>query len=306
MNTQTENDGPVEIDDGRRTAIATASQILTAYRIPEYSSTLRIVPAPAERHWMDFTTHGWANRCLPLRIANQVGWHILNNCDFEAEWRGKEDLASVKITFKPGNSSQFVRSSFGFGILTWYLPYLFRTPPGYNLLVRGPSNYAKDGIAPLDGLVETDWAVAMFTVNWRFTRPFHKVKFECDEPICAIVPQRRGELESFEPEIRNLDGELRTEYNQWLQSRQHHVIEKEKHGYRGVHESHYTRGVTVTGHKAPEHQAKLALAPFLEREAPPVTLGASGALEASKIGSESVSAGSLRHWLKGLIGRRAG
>src|SRR3712207_8402233 len=33
------------------------------------------------------------------------------------------------------------RSHFGSGILTWNLPFLFRTPPGYNLHVRGPANW---------------------------------------------------------------------------------------------------------------------------------------------------------------------
>src|SRR5580692_2660973 len=155
---QAQNDNT--LDNGNvlsSTTLKSGGRVLTAFRIPDhYSSFLKIVPAPVDRHWMDFTTRGWANRCLPLRVANQAGWHILNNFDFEAEWGGKDELASVRISFKSGNSSQFVKSSFGFGILTWYLPYVFRTPPGYNLLVRGPANYFKDGIAPLDGLVETD------------------------------------------------------------------------------------------------------------------------------------------------------
>ncbi len=301
---QSQNERPLEMETKVSSTIpGNDSRVLTAFRIPEYSSFLKIVPAPADRHWIDFTTHGWANRCLPLRVANQAGWHILNNCDFEAEWTGKEDLASVKISFRPGNSSQFVKSCFGYGILTWYLPYLFRTPTGYNLLVRGPSNYAKDSIAALDGLVETDWAVATFTVNWRFTRPFHKVRFERDEPICAIVPQRRGELESFIPEIRNLDGELRSEFQRWLESRQHNVLEMETHGYQGQHEGHYTRGETVTGHKAPEHQTKMTLAAFVEREAPPIGIRPSGQDHTPDIQSASASPrGSLR-WLGNFLGR---
>ena len=42
-------------------------------------------------------------------------------------------------------------SHFGYGILTWTLPYLFRTPPDWNLLARGPSNLPKDGIQALEG-----------------------------------------------------------------------------------------------------------------------------------------------------------
>lgn len=294
-----------EVDEDRLQAIPVAgSRVLTAFRIPEYSSFLDIVPAPADREWMDNRTHGWANRCLPLRVANQAGWHILNDCDFEAEWTGQDQLASVKITYKSGTPSPFVKSCFGYGILTWYLPYLFRTPPGYNLLVRGPSNYAKDGVAPLDGLVETDWAVATFTVNWRFTRPLKKVKFERGDPICAIVPQRRGELESFVPEIRNLDGELRSEFQRWLESRQQSSLDKEKNGYDGQHEGHYTRGETVTGHKAPEHQTKLGVAPFVEREPAPQHLTAKGAQDTVTATSEKSPDSGASHWLGGILGHR--
>jgi hypothetical protein len=43
-----------------------------------------------------------------------------------------------------GEVSPSAISHFGSGILTWNVPYLFRTPPGYNLLVRGPANWPKD------------------------------------------------------------------------------------------------------------------------------------------------------------------
>lgn len=158
---------------------------LTAYRLHEHDTFLKIVPAPADRFWMDFTTHGWANRCLPLRIANQAGWHILNNSKFEVEWNGKPDVDAVTIHFLDGRPSRFVKSNFGFGILTWYLPYLFRTSPGYNLLVRGPANLPKDGISAIEGLVETDWVEGTFSVNWKITRPFMKIRFEIDDTPSA-------------------------------------------------------------------------------------------------------------------------
>ena len=50
------------------------------------------------------------------------------------------------------DTDQFLPSShFGNGILTWHLPMLFRTPPGYNLSVRGPANYPKDAVCPFRG-----------------------------------------------------------------------------------------------------------------------------------------------------------
>ena len=247
---------------------------LVAYRLHTENSFLKIIPAPADRFWMDFTTKGWANRCLPLRVANQAGWHVLSDCDFEVEWNGRLQVNDVKIRFRPGQFSRLVRSNFGYGIVTWHLPYLFRTSPGYNLLVRGPANQPKDGIVPLEGLVETDWSNANFTMNWKITRPMMKIKFAKDEPICLLVPQRRGELESFEPAIRNLESEpdLLKGFAEWDESRKAWVAEMSKRQPRGdataPWQGHYTRGTHVTGDAAPEHQAKLTLRAFAEEELP--------------------------------------
>ena len=52
---------------------------IVAYRLPGHRRYPTIVPAAANREWMDVETNGWANRCLPLRIANQAGWFLLND-----------------------------------------------------------------------------------------------------------------------------------------------------------------------------------------------------------------------------------
>lgn len=247
---------------------------LTAYRLHEHDTFLKIVPAPADRFWMDFSTHGWANRCLPLRIANQAGWHILNNSKIEVEWNGKPDVNGVTINFLNGQPSRFVKSNFGFGILTWYLPYLFRTSPGYNLLVRGPANMPKDGVSAIEGLVETDWVEGTFSVNWKITRPFMKIRFEVDDPICMLVPQRRIELETTEPVIRNLESDpaLLHGYEQWIASRRAFVAQVSakppKKDEPRPWQGHYTRGTHVSGEAAPVHQTKLQLRFFQQMEAP--------------------------------------
>src|SRR6476646_3307515 len=152
---------------------------LTAYRIHHIARGAFpvIKPAAADRWWMDVTFTGWPKRCLPLRLANQLGWCILNEQPFEAEWSGRNGLDSIRFVNGVGRPF-YVRSMFGGGILTWVVPYLFRTPPGWQLLIRGPVNSLKDGIGALEGVVETDWSTSNFTLNWRFTRPRKRVKFE--------------------------------------------------------------------------------------------------------------------------------
>lgn len=182
----------------------------------------QIAPAPIGRAWMSQMRQGWPHRCLPMLIANQSGWEVRNRSAFTATWMGGDDRTSLTIVPDTRASGQFLPDShFGFGILTWHLPILFRTPPGYNLLVRGPANHPKDAISPLEGIVETDWSSSSFSMNWKFTREFMPVRFEVDEPICMIVPQRQAELEEFAPELRPIesDEELHRKHEFFLSSR---------------------------------------------------------------------------------------
>src|ERR1700722_14647451 len=137
--------------------------------------------------------------------------------------------------------------------------------------------------------------------------PVHSIRSSLNETsrFVRLSPKRRGELESFAPEIRNLDGELLVEFQQWLESRQQHVSEKEKNGQRGRHEGHYTRGETVSGIKAPEHQAKLALAQFVEREPPPARIESNEIKSTADSQNDTVVNGWLGRWLDKYIGRNS-
>ncbi|MGD1093658.1 MAG: DUF6065 family protein [Bryobacteraceae bacterium] len=240
-----------------------------AYRLPGYKNYPRIIPAPANRFWMDDGTKGWANRCLPLRIANQAGWFVLNDADVEIVWGGKTALDSLKILTSDGQLPEYVESMFGFGIVTFTIPYLFRTPPGFNMLSRGPANLTKDGACPLEGIIETDWLPYTFTMNWQITRRIRPVKFRRGEPICMLTPIRRGDLEGFCPVVRDLESEpeLHQSYKVWHESRKAIAAAMKgmtlaKDGPRPAIQGHYIRGEGHLGERAHGHQTKLMLKPF--------------------------------------------
>src|SRR5690606_37096116 len=106
-----------------------------------------------QREWMQNTRDAFANRCLPLLIANQAGWLVLLPHSVRVVWDGTPGLKSICIESFDGPQPHLASSHFGHGILTFTIPFLFRTPPGYNLQVRGPANTPKDGVYPLDGIV---------------------------------------------------------------------------------------------------------------------------------------------------------
>ena len=226
-----------------------------------------IRPAPVERPWMDRTPQQFAYRCLPLNIANAHGWEVLCPASFTAEWDGGGGKENIRV-HSTAPAHLLPVSHFGSGVLTFHLGGLVRTPPGVQLWVGGPVNRPKDAIQPLSGIVETDWAVVTFTMNWLFTRTFHRVRFEAGEPFCSFFPLRVDATEAVEPEIRELssDPELTALYRQWESGRNEFNRDLLREGSvareQGWQKT-YFRGVDPEGRPAPvQHRTKVRLKPF--------------------------------------------
>jgi hypothetical protein len=264
---------------------------MIAYELHQ-AAEMPLSTAPVDRAWMDAAHQRAPYRCLPLVIANQAGWWIPCPATFTASWDGGLGKENVQITFEsaaaqtPTFSSLFapivvsadqpnpvvqgdarITSHFGSGVITFSIPYLFRTPRGINLWVKGPANYIKDGVQPLEGVVETDWLAATFTMNWKLTRPYHAVRFQRGEPICMIVPVPRGLVEKMEPCYIPLDEnpELAHEYREWEQSRSTFNADLARWSPDAVKrgwQRDYMHGRTVSGHEAEEHQTRLHLREF--------------------------------------------
>lgn len=258
--------------DGEALGAPASEPLLTAYRLP--GAPLRLTPAPASRAWLADIQgggHHYALRCLPLLIANQAGWLIRNSHRFFAVWTGGTKPSDLKIVYQGGAPPYPAVSNFGYGIVTWAIPYLFRTPPGYNLLVRGPTNWPKDGACPLDGIVETDWAEAPFTMNWKLTRPNYTVRFERGEPMCMLVPIPRGLAEQLRPIYLPLETnpQLAKDYLAWERSRTDFnaaLAANQPDAVRRAWQRDYVKGVTPSGEHAQEHQTRLNLHDFTRGE----------------------------------------
>jgi hypothetical protein len=249
---------------------------LICYLHPGWEPLIR--PALATRAWMDGTPEAFAYRCLPLNIANAHGWEILAPFGFEAMWNGATTTAGVAIRLPPGATSDLAPVSlFGQGVLTFHIFGLFRTDPGWNLWIGGSPNSPKDGIYPLSGVVETDWSPYTFTMNWRFTRPGHWVRFEEKEPICFIYPIQRGYLDETKPKFVPMESnaDLMRQFRAWSASRdqfQAQVAKDQPAAASDRWQKRYYRGVDMDEkHGVADHRIKPRLAGFSPGEAAPET-----------------------------------
>lgn len=175
-------------------------------------------PSPARRAWMD--EHPRAYQCLPLVIANQWGWQILCPTEVRVDWDGTPGPAGVRVEVPPEYAPS-IKSQFGSGIVTFSPPWLFRTPQGWDLYLKGPSNRWKPNCHPLEGIIETWWLNYTFTINWKLIDP-GTVVFAKGESLGQLVPVPHAtfrEATALEAPIGLLEPEAARELLEWLELR---------------------------------------------------------------------------------------
>ncbi len=229
-----------------------------------------LVPAPVRRQWMDDFPHKVPYRCLPMSIANQAGWIVTAPASFRVQWNGKHTRDALKVTFTE-KLDQFqqqvleraIGNNFGGGILTFRLPWIFRTPEGIGLWVHGAPNAPVDNAYALDGIVETDWLCAGFTVNWKITKRNTPVFFQKGDPVCMLTPYPLDLLESLAPKQKLVTAEpelhdaFRAAADRRNQTLQRTAESGEKH-----FELDYMHGRDEEGHKRQGHRTNVKLAAF--------------------------------------------
>jgi len=250
---------------------------LICYLHPGWAPLIR--PAPATRAWMDDTPESFAYRCLPLNIANAHGWEVLSPCSFDAIWNGEAGADAITIRTEPGTKPERAPVSlFGQGVITFHIEGIFRTPEGWNLWVTGSPNRGKDGIAPLTGIVETDWSPFTFAMNWRFTRPGQWIHFDAMEPFCFLFPVHRAAIEAFAPKFEPLGADPATmkRFQDWSRARDEfhqRMATNPPNTPADRWQKHYYRGVDASGESTiKDHRTKLRLQRFDISAAPEVAV----------------------------------
>lgn len=179
-----------------------------------------ISPSSVKREWMERTSNRYAYRCLPLNIANAHGWTIACESGFRVRWNGEDSLEGLEFECEDEANPPAI-SHFGSGILTFHIPALVTTEPGVSILATGPFNDPRAHVAPLTGIIETDWLPFTFTMNWKMTSSNQWATFEKGSPFCMIFPVRLAEIETYEVEIKSIadDPDLHERYKTYSESR---------------------------------------------------------------------------------------
>ena len=140
---------------------------------------------------MEQTQSRFAYRCLPLLIANQSGWWILNS---QKSGRGGPAGGTRPAFVWKAWKTRSIAPPRGISARACSpyaavpLPHPQRLQPARPR--AGQPSQGRDSAA--GGRRRNRLAAGDVPMNWKFTRPNEMVEFEKEEPICMIVPQPRG------------------------------------------------------------------------------------------------------------------
>ena len=181
-----------------------------------------VVPLTAKRKWMDESREKFAYKCIPLNIANQYGFAVLCPADFTLDWYGgvEEKDVDFQVTSEEEYFKDHLHSYFGGGTFTIHVDFIVRTPEGFSTYIRGVPNETKQGLKPLDAIVETDWLSYTFTYNFLLTEP-GSYSFKKGETLFVFFPIERGTVEKFELKESRIedDPELFTDFEDYHRKR---------------------------------------------------------------------------------------
>jgi hypothetical protein len=207
-------------------------------------------PSPVRRAWM--TEHPTAYQCLPMVVANQWGWQVTCPADVRVTWDGSASASGLLVEVDP-RWAPAIKSQFGRGIVTFSPPWLFRTPPGWDLYAKGPGNRWKANCTPLEGVIETWWLNYTFTLNWKLIEP-GEVSFARGESLAQLVPVPHATFQdasAIEAPINAVEPEAGADLLRWLEERKRIAATN-----RPTHRL-YLKAEEVEG-----HLTKLSVPPF--------------------------------------------
>lgn len=230
------------------------SKEITLYNIYG-ESHFEIQPLPMKRGWMNNVIGTNAYQCVPMNIANQSGWVVLNPVEFCAIWDGGPTNKSLQVHYHEESKINYAMSHLHNGTLTIMPDFIIKTPEGISTLIRGVPNHPIQHITPLEAVVETDWLPFTFTYNFKFNFP-GEVIFKKGDPLFVFTPVKRTEIEQYTVTTKPIDkeSEFGKEYFKYENSR------REMLDNSGPFQKFYAKGRSSTRqYEIKNHQTQLKL-----------------------------------------------
>lgn len=141
--------------------------------VDNYDHSLAPVPAKKMRQWWEDNsrTANHAKHCLPLSMANSLGWYILSPGTFLVSWNGDVQQNAV-ITAIDKSSHYEVDAHAAFGSFTVQAKFIPVTEdPGDFIYIKGIANERCCPYSCMEAAIEAWWNVGVFGIVFLLNQP---------------------------------------------------------------------------------------------------------------------------------------
>lgn len=134
-----------------------------------------LIPVPAARHrewWEDNqATRDHARHCLPLSMANSLGFNILSPGTFKVSWDGnKNQRAKIEHLEKSSHYEVDAHAAFGsFTVQAKFVPVTDN--PGDFIYIKGIPNQQGMPFSCMEAVIEAWWNVGNFGLVYMLNQP---------------------------------------------------------------------------------------------------------------------------------------
>ena len=155
------------------------------------------------RDWMDETYKKHAYQCMPMTVANVLGWEFILEEDVVVQWDGGNTVPYI-LSGATTKSGRDQASCSIIGMISFNMTWVVRTENGYSTWYSGAPNYFHSDAEALSATVPSYWWADEVQMNWRLRTIGAPITFKAGEPFCFVQVYDNSVMESATVSIENL------------------------------------------------------------------------------------------------------
>lgn len=150
------------------------------YKHPDYDTDFFVLKT--NRDWMDNSLDKHAYKCLPVTLANCLGWSFSLPEDISFILHSSTDTVEILSGEK---YSSVDRTN---GTISFISGITIQSDIPESLLIMPVPNQFIDGVSPFTSIINTSVLKAPIPSAWKITRHDEVISIKSGTPIAAIIP----------------------------------------------------------------------------------------------------------------------
>ena len=179
-----------------------------------------------KRKWMDKTDNKHAYQCMPVSLANTLGWAISFPEDISFIWDGICDTQDSHIKIIKGH--RYCSTARANATVSFNTYLTFKTDENITMLAMPVPNDFNENAQCFTTLISTSFYKSMLPIAWRILKPNVEITIPAGNPVAVVMPISLTELQNFEVDVQNAS--MLEKYKNEIQENLEYVKEKSKFG----------------------------------------------------------------------------